>query len=78
MKIIKHGTLYKFECKNCGCVFEACEKEIEIDGYPTCGGNAKAKIQCPDCDSVCYTDAHVIVLDGGFSIKIGPGKVNIP
>lgn len=44
MKILRHGTLYGFECEKCGCQFTAGVHEC-VD----CGFFIKAR--CPDCDS---------------------------
>ena len=44
MKIMRHGTLYKFECTKCGCQFMAGVHECT-----NCGFFIKAT--CPECYS---------------------------
>lgn len=54
MKIIKHGNKKPilFKCVNCGCEFEAEEKECSV----LVNENAKPEayvLSCPDCRKLC-------------------------
>lgn len=48
VKIINHGELHVFTCKECGCMWKASKKECTT--Y-TIDGHFKPKYQCdcPDC-----------------------------
>lgn len=62
MRIIKFGkilgTIKIFECKNCGCVFEATNEEYnytsELDVI--CDGLPPYNIMCPCCQKYCYAE----------------------
>ncbi len=62
MKIIKHGThkAVLFNCKACGCEFEAENDEYEadistcaIDGYKR---HLRYYCKCPECREQCVTE----------------------
>ena len=44
MKILRHGTLYKFECDKCGCEFVAGANECINAGF-------FMSLTCPECGS---------------------------
>lgn len=50
MKVIKHGNCLRFECRECGCVFQATEKEngTEYRAYHN-GDDSGFYRTCPDC-----------------------------
>lgn len=64
MKIIKQGDINRlkeikrFECKSCGCIFEAenAEYKREYSQRDDCGWYA---IKCPTCQTWVTTDYEV-------------------
>jgi len=55
MRIIKHGTVYEFDCENCGCKFVLTYKELAEDQQTTC---PTVTYTCPDCGSNVYGSAR--------------------
>lgn len=56
MKILKNGNpdkilrILKFDCKNCGCIFEASNKEYQEPSQLDAVGNGIIAIcKCPCC-----------------------------
>ena len=54
MKILKHGVLFYFKCRGCGCEFTASKYECITKEF---GEHEHAKIEarfsCPECDRMC-------------------------
>ena len=59
MKIIREGSIdflyrpIRFECHQCGCIFEAAKGEYEYCGNQREGDDYK--ISCPFCCKICYS-----------------------
>lgn len=55
-KIIKPGkkpdTTRRFECTDCGCVFEG-ERE-DYQAVHNCGNTLVVAMKCPTCGKVCW------------------------
>ena len=55
MKIVVKGTIVKFYCKQCGCVFVA---GINAVSTPDKGENYY--VNCPVCGAECNADCNAI------------------
>ena len=59
MKIIKDGDLERtkkvkrFECTNCGCVFEASKSEYKVEFEDN---ETYFRCKCPTCKNTVYAD----------------------
>ena len=62
MNIIKDGTItvpiIRFECNNCGCVFEADKGEYKYSSQMEVmhDGLGAYKCECPCCKNMVYTE----------------------
>ena len=59
MKIIQEGKTpnfeLRFECDNCGCIFEANCSEYALPNYfESVHDGIKAKCLCPFCNQIIY------------------------
>ena len=52
MKIIKHGSILKFKCSECGCEFS--ERIDACHPYNGTDGDHYA-LTCPECCNLCWT-----------------------
>ena len=62
MKIIKEGiadsAIKRFECKKCGCIFEANEREYRSSSWGEVNLSILPayKCACPTCRHIVYAD----------------------
>lgn len=60
MKILVEGKpkeepIYRFTCRECGCIFEAKHGEYREPNYAECmHDDVTAACECPFCHRVCY------------------------